>query len=113
MILQNKVDRYIELRTQIEELERQKKELSAEILELIPKDTANIHLPNCRVKRASLLSIRISLENAKQFGAIRMKEVVDRDKIKELYKAGQNLPDVSEVHYVQVYTGRKEEEEIE
>jgi hypothetical protein len=104
MTIESKVAEYIELRSKLEELENQKKRVVAEILELIPKGTNTIQLPHCRVKRASLLSIKTSLENAQRLGAIKIKEVVDRDKIKQLYESGQNPPDVTEVHFIQVYS---------
>lgn len=104
MSLESKIAKYVELRRQIEELENQKKALVSEVLEILPQETSTVSIPGYRVKRASLLSIKTSLENAKQLGAIKMKEVVDREKIKKLYMEGHNPPDVSEVHFIQVYT---------
>lgn len=104
MSLEIKIAKYVELRQQIEELENQKKALASEVLELLPQETSTVSIPGYRIKRASLLSIKISLENAKQFGAVKMKEVIDKEKIKKLYMEGHNPPDVSEVHFIQVYT---------
>ena len=104
MSLETKIARYVELRQQIEELENQKKALMSEVLELLPQETPTVSIPGYRIKRASLLTIKTSLESAKQFGAVKMKEVVDKEKIKKLYLEGQNPPDVSEVHFIQVYT---------
>jgi hypothetical protein len=103
MSLETKIARYVELRQQIEELENQKKALMSEVLELLPQETPSVFIPGYRVKRASLLTIKTSLESAKQFGAVKMKEVVDKEKIKKLYLEGLNPPDVSEVHFIQVY----------
>jgi len=104
MSLETKIAKYVELRQQIEELERQKKTLVSEVLELFPQETPTVFIPGYRIKRASLLSIKTSLENAKQLGAVTTKEVVDKEKIKKLYREGRNPPDVSEVHFIQVYT---------
>ncbi len=104
MSLEKKIAKYVELREQIEELENQKKALAAEVLDLLPQETATVSIPGYRIKRASLLSIKTSLESAKQLGAVTMKEIVDKEKIKKLYREGHNPPDVSEVHFIQVYT---------
>ncbi len=104
MSLESKIAKYVELRRQIEELENQKKALVSEVLELLPRETPTISIPGYRIKRAFLLSIKTSLEDAKQLGAVRMKEVIDKEKIKKLYMEGHNPPDVSEVHFIQVYT---------
>lgn len=104
MSLEAKIARYIELRQQIEELENQKKLLGSEVLVLFPQETSTVSVPGYRIKRVSMLTIKTSLENAKQFGAVKMKEVVDKEKIKKLYIEGHNPPDVSEVHFIQVYT---------
>ena len=104
MSLETKIARYVELRQQIEELEIEKKALMSEVLELLPQKTPSVFIPGYRIKRASLLTIKISLESAKQLGAVKMKEVVDKEKIKKLYLEGHNPPDVSEVHFIQVYS---------
>lgn len=110
-----KVQAYKEIQRKMEELEEQKKLLAAEILELMPKETSTVQLNDYRVKRTTRLSIRISLEKAESFGAVKMEKVVDRKVIKELFQQGQDLPDVSEITYIQVYanSGRKEEEPSE
>ncbi len=77
--------------------------LVTEVLDLLPQETATVSIPGYRIKRASLLSIKTSLESAKQLGAVKMKEIVDKEKIKKLYREGHNPPDVSEVHFIQVY----------
>ena len=74
----------------------------SEVLALLP--TPAVSVPGYRVKRASLLTIKTSLESARQIGAVQVKEVVDKEKIKKLYLEGHNPPDVSEVHFIQVYT---------
>lgn len=102
MLLETKVAEYVALREKLEELEKQKKALAADILELMPKDTTTAHVSGYRVRRAFLLSIKTPLEAAKNFDAVIMKEIVDKEKIKRLYLSGQNPPGVSETHYVQV-----------
>ncbi len=103
MSLEAKIAKYVELRQLIDELEKQKKVLVSEVLELLPQETPTVSIPGYRIKRASLLSIKTSLESAKQLGAVKMKEIVDKEKIKKLYMEGQSPPDVTEVHFIQVY----------
>lgn len=103
MSLETKIARYVELRQQIEDLENQKKMLVSEILALLPQEAPSVSIPGYRVKRISLLTIKTSLESAKQLGAVKIKEVVDKEKIKKLYIEGHHPPDVTEVHFIQVY----------
>lgn len=112
MELLKKVQAYKEVQRKIEELEEQKKLLVSEILDLMPKDEPSVQLDAYRVKRTTRLSIRISLQDAEAFGAVKMEKMVDRKMIKELFQEGKTLPDVSEITYIQVYnnSGSKEEE---
>ena len=102
MTLEDKIAVYKELGKKIDELEQQKKELVAEILQLIPKESKTLQVANYCVKRVSRLSIRTSLENAKLFNAVKMQEVVDKNQLKKLYEQGQQIPDVTEYEYIQV-----------
>jgi len=114
MTLEEKIKAYKELRRKIEELEEKKKVLVAEILDLIPKESKILHVAEYLVKRITRLSIRISLENAKLFGAVKMEEIIDKEKIKKLFALGHSLPDVSEIEFIQVsspYKSRKDAKE--
>jgi hypothetical protein len=102
MTLEEKIAAYKVFGKKIEELEKQKKLLAAEILQSIPKEMNSIDVERYRVRRVSRLSIRTSLESAKLLNAIKMQEVVDKEKIKKLYEQGQEVPDVSEIHYIHV-----------
>jgi hypothetical protein len=102
MTLEDKVNVYKELSRTIEELENQKKGLVQEILQLIPKETKTVCVLDYQVKRMSRFSIKTSLESARAFGAVKVEEVVDKKKIKQLIEQGQFIPDVSEIHYIQV-----------
>ncbi len=108
MELEEKIARYKDLGHQIAELEMQKKALVAEILQSIPKESKSIQVAGNNVKRVRRLSIRTSLEAAKLFEAVKMQEVVDKDKLKKLYEQGQNIPDVTEFEYIQVSTLKEE-----
>lgn len=104
MVLEEKIEVYKALRKEIEELEMKKKILGAEILSMMPSDTKTLIVASHVVKRYSRLSIRTSLENARLIGASKMEEVVDKDKIKDLFALGQSIPGVTEYKYIQVYS---------
>ena len=108
MNLEKKIAAYKDLGKRIEELERQKKVLVAEILQFIPIETKSIQIAGNCVKRVRRLSIRTSIESAKLFHAVKMQEVVDKEKIKRLYEQGQQIPDVTEFEFIQVTTLVKE-----
>jgi hypothetical protein len=105
MELEEKVAKYKELGTQIAELEKEKKLLATEILQYIPKEKKSIQVAGSSVKRVRRLSIKTSLEAAKLYDAVKIEEVVDKEKIKLLYEQGEEIPDVSEIEYIQVSSG--------
>jgi len=108
-VLEEKLKVYKELRQSIEELEERKKCLADEILQLLPKETKTVHVGEYQVRRMARLSIRTSLESARTLGAVKMEESVDKEKLKELLKLGVDVPDVSEIQYIQVSLLAKEE----
>ncbi len=105
--LEDKVNAYKELGSRIEELTAQKKKLTQEILELIPKEEDIIDISQYRVKRMVLFSIKTSLETARTFGAVKMEEIVDKKEIKKLLAQGVFIPDVTETHFIQVSKSKK------
>lgn len=109
MSIENKVQAYRELAKKIEALEEQKRQLSQEILQLMPQEVQVMRVLEFQVKRMSKLSIKTSLEVAKAFGAAKIQEVVDKEKIKQLVQQGLSIPDVSEIQFIQVSTLRKKE----
>lgn len=111
MMLEEKIKLYKQLREEIENLENKKKELVAEILNLMPKETKNVIVSDNRVRRMSQISIRTTLDSAKQFDATKMEEVVDKAKIKELFTIGHPIPGVSKIEYIQVYSLNSEKKD--
>lgn len=112
MLLEEKVAELVAVRERLEELELKKKTLVAEILALMPKDKTTAHVLGYRVRRTSMLLIKTSLDDARLFDAVAMKEVVDRKRLRELYKAGHHPPDVSELHYVIVSPVKEAVQEV-
>jgi len=100
--IEEKVKIYKELARQIEELETYKKAIVAEILQLLPKDRKNVRIAEYNVRRMTRLSIRTSLEEAKRFEAVKLEEVIDKEKIKSLFALGHSVPGVSEFQFIQV-----------
>jgi len=60
-----------------------------------------------------MLSIKISIEDAEKLDAVKMKPIVDRAKIRQLYEAGENPPDVSEIQFLQLYRVAPKEPVVE
>lgn len=105
MELVEKIVAYKALGDQIQALEEERRALGKQILEEMPKKT--IEVPGYRACRHSRLSIRVSLENARQFDAIKMVEEVDKEKIKALHKVGTTIEGVEEIAYLVVSAQRE------
>ena len=54
------------------------------------------------VRLYSRLSIKLSIEAARTYNAVKLEESVDKEKIKALYQQGTPIQGVSEIHYIQV-----------
>jgi len=100
MSIEEKIQKYKELGQIIESLEQQKKELGSEILKEMPQKT--LQTTDYLVRRYSRLMIKTSLEEARYFNAIKMTEIVDKEKIKYLHQLGQPVPGVAEIQYIQI-----------
>ncbi len=102
MSLEEKVRTYKELRAKIKEMEAQTKTLIAEILELMPTETKSIRVAEYQVRRWVRFSVRTSLETARLFDATKMEEVVDKDRLKQLFEQGHPIPDVSQSQLINI-----------
>jgi hypothetical protein len=100
MTLQDQIRLHKELSKKIEEMEEQKRQLGIAILQQMQSKT--LQVPGFFVRHCSRLSIKLTLEEARSFNAIKLEETVDKDKVKALYNGGNNIDGVSEIHYIQV-----------
>jgi hypothetical protein len=100
MTLQDQIRLHKELSKKIEELEEQKKALGFEILQKMESNT--LQIPGFIVRRINRLSIKLSIDEARAFNAIKLEEIVDKDKIKALYNSGHTIHGVSEIQYIQI-----------
>lgn len=98
--LEEQIRLHKDISEKIEELEVQKKELGVAIMQQML--TPILQVPGYRVKRCHRLSIAVSVDNARTLNAIKLEEVVDKDKIKELYRLGNPIEGVTEVNYIQI-----------
>jgi hypothetical protein len=89
-----------EISLKIDELEQKKKELGLSIMQRMVSPV--LQVPGYRVKRFNRLSISVSVDIARMLNAVKMEEVVDKDKIKEIYRNGQPVQGVTEVNYIQI-----------
>ena len=105
MSLEEQIRTYQALVRQIAEIERQKKELGAEILKQM---TAKIlSIPGYTVRRYDRLSIKTPVEEARKFGATKMEEVLDKEKLKQLHASGAEIPGISPLSFIQVSTPKQ------
>ena len=102
MNLEDQIKLHKTLSLQIEEMEEQKKALGTTIMQAMNEKT--LRIPGYIVRRLSRLNIKLSLEEARLLNAIKLEEMVDKDKIKALCKEGQIINGVSEIQYIQVLT---------
>ena len=109
MEIEEKIRLHKELSKKIHELEEQKKAIGLEIMEKMESKT--LEVPGYLVRKYSRLFIKTTLDEARVLDAIKLEEVVDKDKIKTLYLAGQ-VNGISEIQYIQVMEGKGTKEII-
>ncbi|MBA3957570.1 MAG: hypothetical protein H0X51_04135 [Parachlamydiaceae bacterium] len=100
MTLEEQVKLYKELAKKIEAMEEQKRALGQSIMQQMQNKILKV--PGFLVRFCSRLSIKLPLEEARLINAVKLEEVVDKDKIKALYNNGQTINGVSEIRYIQV-----------
>ena len=105
MSLEEQIRQHKEISLKIEELEAQKKILSEQIMRAMTNKS--MQLGSYVVRRCSRLSISCTIAEARTFQALKMEEVVDKDKLKELYKNGMPIPGIKEIEYIQISTINK------
>jgi len=98
MNLEEKIRQHKEISRKIEELEELKRALGQSIMQAM--QGKSLQLGCYVVKRHSRLSISTTRDEARGFNAIKLEEVVDKDKIKALYKSGNSIPGVKEIEYI-------------
>jgi hypothetical protein len=106
--LEEQVQAYRDLGKQINELEAKRKELSLSIFQQLAEEKTII--AGYTVRRYERLSFRVPLEQAREYGATKTEEVIDKEALKKLYESGAEIPGVSPICYIQVSAPRKKEE---
>jgi len=102
MNLEDQIKLYKDLSQKIEEMEEQKKALSHTIMQAMQGRT--LKLAGYLVRCCSRLNIKVTLDEARILNAVKLEEIVDKEKIKALCKDGQLINGVSEIKYIQIST---------
>lgn len=84
----------------IAQLEEERKLLGLAIMQQMAGNVLNI--PGYCVKRYKRMSIKLSIEDARSLNAVKLEEIVDKDKIKMLVSNGKSIPGVSETQFIQI-----------
>jgi hypothetical protein len=103
--IEEQIRAYKEFGRQIDELEQKRKELSLAILQQMSKRTLSV--AGYTVHRCSRLSFQVSIEEARELGATKMEEVLDKEMLKKLHQSGQSIPGVSSFQYIQILSSKK------
>lgn len=98
MNLEEQIRLHKEISKQIEALEEQKKALGQSIMEAMAGKS--LQMGRYVVKRHSRLSITTPLDQARSYHAVKLEEVVDKEKLKALFKSGQSIPGIKECDYI-------------
>lgn len=98
--IEAQVKAYKELGDAINALEEEKKEIGQAIMQQM--QGKSMQIAQYTVRKISRLSIKLSIDEARSFDAIKLEETVDKDKIKTLYHNGQQIQGVSEIEYIQI-----------
>lgn len=101
MELEEQVRRYKEIMRQVEELEKERKAISASIMERM-KGGKLLLVADYVVRKIQKFTYAVSIEEARKLNATKMEERIDKDKLKSLYAAGSEVKGLSHFHYLQV-----------
>jgi len=91
---------------QIAALEEKKRELNQAIFQQMSEKKMTV--AGCILRKYERLFFRTPIEQARELGATKTEEVVDKEVLKKLYEAGQPVPGVTCSTYVQISAEKKE-----
>lgn len=100
------VNAYKKISLSIHDLEEKKKALSEKIMERMHERT--IRVAHFSVRKIRRLSIKLSLDEARTLNATKVEEIVDKDKIKDLFQRGESIQGVTEIQYLQITASKKQ-----
>jgi hypothetical protein len=103
--LETYIQAYKELAQRIAELEEQKKQFGSIILQQMKAKTMSI--AGYVVRKCERLNVRTDLQKAREWNATKMEEVIDKDKLKQLYQAGHTIPGISISQFIQICDNKK------
>ncbi|HLB52870.1 MAG TPA: hypothetical protein VJK48_04105 [Chlamydiales bacterium] len=103
--LSNQLERYNRLLQKQDALCKEKKQLTESILSSMSSEM--VETSQLKAIREQKLSIRTSLEEARTFGATKMVEQVDKEKIEDLYLSGVSVPGVKLLSHLSVKSKKK------
>lgn len=81
-------------------MQERKKSLGLAILEQMSEKT--LSLADYTVKKCERISFRTTLEEAKELGATKQEEVLDKTVLKRMVELGQEVPGTSRTQFIQV-----------
>lgn len=111
MDLAEKIATYKNLIRQIEMLVEEKQKISQEIIAEMPDK--RFETDEFRAFRYQRLSIRPSLELARQLDATKMEEQIDKEKIKQIFHSGVSIEGVEMRSYLNVSVKNPAKETIQ
>ncbi len=111
MSLEEKILKYKQIQEQVKRLEEEKQHVYKEILQSFSQDEKEVFSANYRVKRYFRMTIKTTVDEARNFQATRTEEIVDKEKIKELVHSGIFVPNVTESAYFFIYSLKSKEED--
>ncbi len=97
--LEEKLKEHREMSDRIRACEKRKKEITEELLKILPRATRKYETPHFKASRQERVNIRTSLEDAKALHATKTEEVVDKEKIKSMYISGQQIPGITKTEF--------------
>jgi len=104
--LEEQIQEYRALQQQIAALEEKKRELNQAISQQM--SGVKMTVAGCVLRRYERLFFKTPIEKARELGATKTEEVLDKEVLKKLYEAGQPVPGVTCSMYLQISAEKKE-----
>lgn len=104
-VLETNIRAYKELAQRIAELEEQKKQLGQVILQQMKAKTMSV--AGYLVRKCERINVSIDLQKAREWHATKLEEVIDKDKLKQLHRAGHEIPGISISQFIQICDNKK------
>ena len=101
-----------ELSLEIARLDEKRRALSKEIFAEMPKELNAVDSGDYRIRKCKRIVIKTTIDEAREFDAVSVQEVVNKDRLKRLHTMGHLVPNITQYDYIAIVDQSKKATQV-